>query len=67
MFLKVHLKVKKDAKSDPLERGGKGELFSAPDDVEVNANGTTTNAFEGAPDGKIEGAYERKPGSAPKG
>ena len=46
VFLKMDLRVQMDAKSDQLKNQSKGELFSAPDDVQESAHGTTINAFD---------------------
>ena len=35
-----------DAKSGELKNESKSKLFSAPDDAQESANGTTTNALE---------------------
>ena len=41
ILLKVHIKVQTNAKAGPLNREGKGALFSAPCDVQESADRTT--------------------------
>ena len=42
---KMDLKVQMDAKSGQLKNENKSEVFSAPDDAQESANGTTINAL----------------------
>ena len=53
----VHLKVETDAKSDSIKRGCNDARFSASSDTQQSAN-ETTDAFDSALDGTIEGARE---------
>ena len=41
----MDLKVQMDAKSGQLKNESKSEVFSAPDDAQESANGTTINAL----------------------
>ena len=43
---KMDLKVQMNAKSVHLKNESKSQLYSAPDDAQGSANGTTINAFE---------------------
>ena len=62
----MHLKVKTDAKSGPLKREGKGEIFSTLCRTSDSANGTTINSFEVA-SWYNWGAPRSTPGNARKG
>ena len=42
----MDLKVQMNAKSVHLKNESKSQLYSAPDDAQGSANGTTINAFE---------------------
>ena len=56
----MHLKVKADAKSGPLKREGKGEVFSTLCRTSDSANGTTISWYNW-------GAPRSTPGNARKG
>ena len=56
-----------DAEFGTLKREGKGLLFSAPGDANVNTSEKTAKMFKGAPYSIIKGASQSKPENAPKG